>query len=260
MFTTNAAAPADEPPPRFSEMDRAFTRVENRYNRLCRFRCCCDPEAKPLTPAERVLRLAIYNSAIHITCSGLAFAGWFMNRPRGMWQLMAAILQLIGCVASATAALSLLIVWAPSVLKLVRIMQRTLRVSSAQEAQDFDEAASEFVAVCAPKERLYVHAYSVCCVLGLVAWVAHIPHCVRTATGSEDVCTSISFGFPSAMNVVVAITAPLQVWLCRVYERRIQSQRVRVVAAARVVAMMTDRDGDEPKLQASQSRDLNGFL
>ena len=252
-----ASSAAPEDAPSFEEMDRAFTRVENRFNRLCRFRCCCDPTAKRLTPAERVLRRAIFNSAIHVTCSALAFAGWFFNRPRGIWQLVAAVVQLVNCVGAATAATSLLIVWCPGILKLVKIMERTLRVSSPQEADDFGEAADEFVLACDPKRRMYIHAYRVCCVLALAAWVGHVPYCVA------GVCQHINFGFASIMNAVVTVTSQLQVQLCLLYERRRRSVKMvfQLASIAGQAAPNAGVGGDAPaELQPTQSREQNAFL
>ena len=112
-----AASSADESKaPTVEQMDRAYTRFEIRFFRLFRLRCCCDPDAPPLSPADRALRRAFYNGVLLTASSGLAFFGWYLTIPYDLWQRLAAFVQLANCIVSSLAAISLLVVWAPSSL------------------------------------------------------------------------------------------------------------------------------------------------
>ena len=134
----------------------------------------------------------------------------------GGWQLFAFALHLGNVIIASGAAISLLVVFAPTLLKLVAFWQRAERAIkdvAFRLPKNADEGISQWVRWCGPKRRAYHSAYLLCCACSLLSWLGHVPRCIYGHVGIADwvnVCVQIPFGAHSMLNIVSNVLFAIQ--------------------------------------------------
>ena len=212
-----------------------LTRIEARFALL--FSCGPTQRASSAT-----LRIAFFNGCALVLLSLVAAAAWLLvSIPTygiGGWQLFAFALHLGNVIIASGAAISLLVVFAPTLLKLVAFWQRAERAIkdvAFRLPKNADEGISQWVRWCGPKRRAYHSAYLLCCACSLLSWLGHVPRCIYGHVGVADwvtMCVQIPFGAHSVLNIVSNVLFAIQLWLYHLYERQKRSEAATAPAAA----------------------------
>ena len=161
---------------------------------------------------------------ILVLISTVAAASWFFTDPGGWLQLIACILQACNAVLCASAAVALLIVWAPSILTMLQKIQLAERTVNAavRVGKSMDESMTHFLRACRPKKRAYHTAYVASCVLTLLSWIGLAP----VPTGRGGPWLPVGFPWlPGACTVACTLLFPLQLLLYHTFERQRREQQ-----------------------------------